>query len=112
MAWYRNDKAVVAEALRRGERPDLATTMASGPLNELVALHGPIPTITPPGAGLLYFSYKAKYKKILAVILKNTCMAVSHEREKQRGEEIIFHPSPLRNLLLLPLSSAYASSYN
>jgi hypothetical protein len=39
MAWYRNDKVVVAEALRRGERPDLATTMASGPLDELVALH-------------------------------------------------------------------------
>src|SRR6266566_3841371 len=39
MAWYRNDKATVAEALRRGERPDLATTMASGRLDELVALH-------------------------------------------------------------------------
>lgn len=39
MVWYRNEKAVVAEALRRGERPDLATTMASGPLDELVALH-------------------------------------------------------------------------
>jgi hypothetical protein len=39
MAWYRNDKAAVAEALGRGERPDLATTMASGPLDELVALH-------------------------------------------------------------------------
>jgi hypothetical protein len=39
MAWYRNDKAVVVEALRGGERPDLATTMASGPLDELVALH-------------------------------------------------------------------------
>jgi hypothetical protein len=39
MAWYRNDKAVVVEALRRGERPDLATTMASGRLDELVALH-------------------------------------------------------------------------
>jgi len=39
MAWYRNDKAAVAEALRRGEQPDLATTMASGPLDELVALH-------------------------------------------------------------------------
>jgi hypothetical protein len=39
MAWYRNDKAVVTEALRRGERPDLATTMASGPLDELVAFH-------------------------------------------------------------------------
>src|SRR5258708_9515220 len=39
MAWYRNDKAVVVEALREGERPDLATTMASGPLDELVALH-------------------------------------------------------------------------
>jgi hypothetical protein len=39
MAWYRNDKAAVTEALRRGERPDLATTMGSGPLDELVALH-------------------------------------------------------------------------
>jgi hypothetical protein len=39
MEWYRNDKAAVAEALRAGERPDLATTMASGPLDELVALH-------------------------------------------------------------------------
>src|SRR6266851_4356312 len=39
MEWYRDDKAAVAEALRRGERPDLATTMASGPLDELVALH-------------------------------------------------------------------------
>src|SRR6266487_270932 len=39
MAWYRNDKAVVTEALKRGERPDLATTMASGPLDELVAFH-------------------------------------------------------------------------
>src|SRR5436305_1253248 len=39
MAWYRNDKTTVAEALRGGERPDLATTMASGPLDELVALH-------------------------------------------------------------------------
>lgn len=39
MEWYRKDKAAVAEALRRGERPDLATTMSSGPLDELVALH-------------------------------------------------------------------------
>jgi hypothetical protein len=39
MEWYRNNKAAVAEALRGGERPDLATTMASGPLDELVALH-------------------------------------------------------------------------
>ena len=39
MEWYRNDKAAVVEALKRGERPDFATTMASGPLDELVALH-------------------------------------------------------------------------
>jgi hypothetical protein len=38
MEWYRNDKGAVVEALRRGERPDLATTMASGSLDELVAL--------------------------------------------------------------------------
>src|SRR2546426_6375299 len=39
MEWYRRDKEAVAAALQRGERPDLATTMASGPLDELVALH-------------------------------------------------------------------------
>jgi len=37
--WYRQDTAAVRAALERGERPDLATTMASGPLDELVALH-------------------------------------------------------------------------
>ena|SRR2546427_6507534 len=39
MEWYRRDKEAVAAALQRGERPDLATTMASGPLDELVVLH-------------------------------------------------------------------------
>src|SRR5260370_11310839 len=39
MEWYRRDKEAVAAALRRGERPDVATTMPSGPLDELVALH-------------------------------------------------------------------------
>jgi hypothetical protein len=31
MAWYRHDKEAVAQALRRGERPDLATTRKSRP---------------------------------------------------------------------------------
>ena len=39
MEWYRRDKEAVAAALQRGERPDVATTMGSGPLDELVALH-------------------------------------------------------------------------
>src|SRR5438128_9791096 len=38
MAWYRNDKTAVAEAVRRREPPGLGTTMASRPLDELVAL--------------------------------------------------------------------------
>src|SRR3954452_25095903 len=38
-AWYRRDRAAVLAALRRGARPDMATTMACGPLDELVALH-------------------------------------------------------------------------
>lgn len=37
--WYQQDTAAVRAALTRGERPDLATTTASGPLDELVALH-------------------------------------------------------------------------
>lgn len=36
--WYRYDREAVVAALRRGERPDWATTMACGPLDELVAL--------------------------------------------------------------------------
>jgi hypothetical protein len=37
--WYRQDREAVLAALRRGARPDLATTTACGPLDELVALH-------------------------------------------------------------------------
>ncbi len=37
--WYRQDREAVLAALRRGERPDLATTLSCGPLDELVALH-------------------------------------------------------------------------
>ena len=37
--WYRHDDQAVIDALRRGERPDMATTMASGPLDDLVGLH-------------------------------------------------------------------------
>jgi hypothetical protein len=37
--WYRQDREAVLEALHRGERPDMATTMSCGPLDELLALH-------------------------------------------------------------------------
>ena len=37
--WFRQDKEAVLDELRRGVRPLMATTMASGPLDELVALH-------------------------------------------------------------------------
>jgi hypothetical protein len=37
--WYRRDRAVVEAALRRGERPDPATPLGAGVLDELVALH-------------------------------------------------------------------------
>jgi len=39
IVWYEQDREAVVAALQRGERPDMATTMASGPLDELVALH-------------------------------------------------------------------------
>ena len=39
LVWYEQDREAVLAALGRGERPDMATTMASGPLDELVALH-------------------------------------------------------------------------
>ncbi len=37
--WFRQDKQAVLDALRRGERPLMATTTTSGPLDELTALH-------------------------------------------------------------------------
>ena len=37
--WFRQDKPAVLDALRRGQRPLMATTMAAGPVDELVALH-------------------------------------------------------------------------
>src|SRR6516164_4564535 len=37
--WFRQDKPAVLDALRQGQRPLMATTMASGPLDELIALH-------------------------------------------------------------------------
>ncbi|HET8628964.1 MAG TPA: transposase [Thermomicrobiales bacterium] len=39
LRWYRQDKGHVEAELRAGRRPDLATTTAVGPLDELVALH-------------------------------------------------------------------------
>src|SRR5260370_983407 len=39
LAWYRQDKEAVVAALRRGERPDMATTISSRPLDELGAPH-------------------------------------------------------------------------
>jgi hypothetical protein len=39
LTWYQQDKDAVVAALRRGEHPDMATTMSSGPLDDLVALH-------------------------------------------------------------------------
>jgi hypothetical protein len=37
--WFRQDKQAVLDELRRGVRPLMATPMASGPLDELIALH-------------------------------------------------------------------------
>jgi len=37
--WYRHDQAAVEAALERKQPPDMATTMSSGPLDELVGLH-------------------------------------------------------------------------
>jgi Transposase DDE domain len=37
--WYQRNQEAVSEAIESGRCPDVATTMASGPLDELVALH-------------------------------------------------------------------------
>lgn len=45
---FRQDKPAVLDALRRGERPLMATTTAAGPVDELLALHI---ELSVPGAG-------------------------------------------------------------
>src|SRR5438270_10949807 len=37
--WFRQNKPAVLDELRRGVRTRMATTTASGPLDELIALH-------------------------------------------------------------------------
>src|SRR5262245_45501997 len=49
--WYRQDREAVLEALRRGQRPELATPTACGPLDELIALHDELGAL-PAVAGL------------------------------------------------------------
>lgn len=49
LTWYQCDQETVAEALRRGQQPDMATTMSSGPLDELVALHDELGVFTALG---------------------------------------------------------------
>jgi len=49
--WYRQDRVAVLDALRQGQRPELATTMACGPLDELLALHDQL-GVLPAIAGL------------------------------------------------------------
>ena len=39
MLWYRQDRVAVQTAMEGDERPDLATTIACRPLDELIALH-------------------------------------------------------------------------
>jgi hypothetical protein len=39
LRWYKQDKAYVEGQLRAGQRPDMAATTATGPLDELTALH-------------------------------------------------------------------------
>ena len=39
LRWYRQDREAVLAALARGERPDMATTLSAGVVDELVALH-------------------------------------------------------------------------
>lgn len=39
LEWFERNQQAVAGALSRGQRPDMATTMDSGPLDDLVALH-------------------------------------------------------------------------
>jgi hypothetical protein len=49
LVWYQRNQEAVTEALRRGEQPDMATTMSSGPLDELVALHDELGVFTALG---------------------------------------------------------------
>jgi len=48
--WYRQDREAVLAALARGERPDMATTLSAGVVDELVALHEELGVLAALGA--------------------------------------------------------------
>jgi hypothetical protein len=48
--WYRQDRESVVAALARGERPDMATTLSAGVVDELVALHEELGVLPALGA--------------------------------------------------------------
>lgn len=50
---YRHDQDAVVDALKRGKRPDMATTMSAGPLDKLVALHDELGVFDAPISGYL-----------------------------------------------------------
>ncbi len=39
LQWYQRNQEAVVAALKNGARPDMATTMKSGPLDDLIGLH-------------------------------------------------------------------------
>jgi len=50
LQWYRQDREAVLAALARGERPDMATTLSAGVVDELVALHEELGVLPALGA--------------------------------------------------------------
>ncbi len=50
LQWYRQDREAVLAALARGERPDMATTLSAGVVDELVALHEELGVLAALGA--------------------------------------------------------------
>ncbi len=50
LLWDRQDREAVLAALARGERPDMATTLSAGVVDELVALHEELGVLPALGA--------------------------------------------------------------
>ncbi len=98
MEWYRNEKGAVAEALRGGERPDLATTMASGPLDELVALHQEL--------GIFAIVEELEVQRARAGIADELLLRTLATQGRQE-ESLPCHPDTLRDALRRVEESAW-----
>src|SRR5438309_11908342 len=114
--WFRQDKPAVLDELRRGVRPLMATTTASGPLDELIALLfrtlAALPFLPEPGldpSARLLFQEPAVLLRLGWAPAQIQAGANGRHRhpEGRRVESLPCHPDTLRDAFRRVEASAW-----